>query len=475
MKALFTVDVLRLAPELILTTGALAILIVGAWIKSTSPLLRWLFLLVQTLNLIFSFQSDSTDARFFGDQIIFNTVVYSTRLLLAFAGWLITVSFFTKRIPKQITEYFLFALCLQLGSQITIMAGHAITLLLAIELMSISAYALAGYHFRSDSSEAGIKFFLFGSTGTALMVFGFSWIYGATGKLDWESLSHFLIPETQTLAVMGLLLIIAALSFKMTSAPLHFWAPDVFQASPLNVLSIFSAIPKIAVVILLGRLISPSQVNQSREWWLIVFGGLAAITLLVGNFPALWQKDARRLMAYSSVGQAGFLLLGLCVSSNQMIPVILFYSLTMIIGVVLVFYCLEWYERNLNTARIKDFAGKGRPWMVPGLGMTIGLLSLTGLPPFAGFTAKFLLFSELISGFQHNLPVMLFLLIFGIMNTVVALFYYIKIPIELFIKNQISSPGKPAAVNLWDHVIIIGLSVILILLFVFPEFGWFSR
>lgn len=476
MMDFLTSELIRLSPELTLTAGAIIILILGAWSTSGSNLLKWLFLIIQTLNLFFCFLASGSDTILFSNQIVFNEVIYSSRMLLAFSGWLITISFLSKKIPKQITEYFLFILCLQLGSQITIMAGHAVTLLLAIELMSLSAYALAGYSFKSESSEAGIKFFLFGSTGTALMTFGFSWIFGATGKLGWDSLSTILISDnqTQTLTVMGLLLIISALSFKMTSAPLHWWAPDVYQATPLNVLSIFSTIPKIAVVVLLGRLMNPAAMNQSKEWWLVIFGGLAAVTLLAGNFPALWQKDARRLMAYSSVGQAGFLLLGLCVSSDQMFPVILFYALTMMIGVVLVFYCLEWFERNLNSVRIRDFAGKGRPWMIPGLGMTIGLLSLTGLPPFAGFTAKLLLFSELISVVAEDQPIIFFLLIFGVLNTVVALFYYLKIPIELFVKNQVSNQTNAAAVKFQDYFIIIVLSLMLILLFVFPEIGWIS-
>lgn len=472
-----TGELLHLTPELILAAGALILLLTGSWGAIKSDSLRWINLLIHSANLVFSYLSTHVNVSLFSDQITINETVLSSRILIAFAGWLIALSFFSSKIQKQISEYYLFALGLQLGSQITIMASHAITLMLAIELMSISAYALAGFRFRPESSEAGTKIFIFGSAATALMAFGFSWIYGTTGLLTWSSAGEIFRAEQlpQTLTLMGLMLVIAALSFKMTAAPFHWWAPDVYQATPIQVIGLFSTIPKIAVVILIARLLDPSINAHPTRLWLVLIGGLSAVTLLVGNFPALWQKDVRRLMGYSSIGQAGFLLLGLCVSASQVIPVILFYSLTMLIGVILVLYCLNWFETNFNTTHLKDFAGKGRLWTIPGAGLTIGLLSLTGLPPFAGFTAKLFLFSALISGINQGQALLLFLLIFGVLNTVVALFYYLKIPLALFLKNQTSNPVNTATISTRDYAIILTLSTLLVLLFAFPETVLFNN
>ena len=413
---------LHLIPEMALILGAIVILISGLIFHSNQTLIKWINISIYSINLFLSLAGGDLDITLFNNQIYLGETEYSARILIALAGWLLAISFHSYQFKKQQPEYFLMLIGLQLGAQVTIMANHAITLMLAIEMMSFSAYTLAGFSFNKESSEAGTKFFLFGSTATALTAFGFSWIYGATGQLTWQSVGSIFSTtnEIEPIAVIGAILIISAVTFKLAAAPLHWWVPDVYQVAPYPVIAAFSSIPKIAAIIILVRLGMDLPENNSGEFWLMTLGVLASLTLLAGNFPALWQKDARRLMGYSSIGQAGFLMLGLCVLPNQMQSIVLFYALVMMIGVILVIYCLNWFSREFNTKVIPDFSGLGKGAFIPAAGLTIGLLSLTGLPPFAGFQAKLLLFTGLASGIEQSPSLMIFLLIFGIMNTVVA-------------------------------------------------------
>jgi len=461
-------DLIAILPEISLVSGILLLpfflLIRNKRIESITLFMISIFL----LNMILSITAIKNETSLFSNQLYIGESGYNGRLILALAGCLITLLFKPYFLAKSQVEYFVFTLSLQLGAQLTLIADHAISLILAIELMSVSSYALSGFLFSAKSSEAGIKFFLHGSIATAILVFGFSWVYGQTGELSMNSISVLihsdLIPGT--LAFTGLLLILIALTFKISAAPMHWWAPDVFQAAPYPVIAFFSTIPKVSVVLLLARLSDSGSAGQQNTTWLILMGTLAILTLLAGNFPALRQTNARRLLGYSSIGQAGFLLTGLCIAPSQMNNVLMYYALAMMTGVTLVTYCLNRFERKMKTVEISEFSGLGKSNLLISSGMTIGFLSLTGLPPFAGFTAKFLIFTGL--GSISALPILL--LSFGILNTVVALFYYIRIPLRLFLYEK----EKDYAVidnSITDYIVVIGLSLALVILFLIPD--WF--
>lgn len=461
-------DLNQLLPELTLTVGALALLLYGLSFPSKSSPLKWLTVGFQGANLSLCYILADHPGEIFSGQLTLGPEIYATRLLVATAGLLITLVLSFRSIGRNQLEYFLFLFGLQIGAQITVMASHAVTILLAVELLSISSYALASYHFVQKSSEAGMKYFIFGSTATALMAFGFSWIYGMTGSLTWASLSDFLSssPQATDLGAIGFYFLAAGLLFKLSAAPMHFWAPDVFETTPLPVINLLSTLPKIASVILLSRLVTPELYNNS--FWISFVTTVSVLTLILGHLPALWQTNARRLLGYSSIAQAGFLLAGLSIAPGQQATAILFYLISMVVAVTLVAVCLEWFESNYQTGSIDSFSGLGKVAVLPSAGLTIGLVSLTGLPPFAGFSAKLLLFSSIWSSHPEGHPAITILLVLAILTTVIALFFYIKIPLELYLKNGREKSGtatlEPAEI-LWMAI----LSGILIALFLYPQ------
>ncbi|MFZ9981126.1 MAG: NADH-quinone oxidoreductase subunit N [Cyclobacteriaceae bacterium] len=464
-------DLNALLPELSLVSGIILFPFFLLIKNKRWEIMSFFTALIFLVNLALAFLAEENERSLFSNQLFTGRIVSGGRIILALAGCLITLLFHSYHLNRGRAEYHIFTLSLQLGAQLTLMAGHAISFILALEIMSISAYALSGFLFSDKSSEAGIKFFLHGSMATAILSFGFSWVYGHTGTLSLETISGLiqsdLIPGT--LAFTGLLLIVAALTFKITAAPMHWWAPDVFQAAPYPVIGFLSTIPKISVVLLLARL-STSNNGQPQTGWLIIIGTLAILTLLAGNFPALRQTNARRLLGYSSIGQAGFLLTGLCIASVQIEKILIYYSLAMVTGVILVVYCLNWFEREMKSVEISDFSGLGKNTLLASTGITIGFLSLTGLPPFAGFTAKFLIFTALGNNPSDSGILTISLLVFGILNTAIALFYYIRIPLRLFLFEK-QKDYSFRANSITDHVVIIGLSLLLVVLFLIP--GWF--
>lgn len=458
-----------LLPELILVLGIICVLIAGLSFPDKTKLLNWLSVIFLGLNLVLCFQASPQLNSFFSNQIKLNSGIYPFRLLVAFAGLMVNFSFSLPKIKKLKLEYLLLALSLQLGSQLTIMAGHAITLLLSLELMSLSSYALAGYHFSEKSSEAGMKYFISGSSATALMAFGFSLLFGHTGSLELSNISEQLTSvEPSGIFLIGFVLILSALLFKLSAAPLHFWVPDVFQTTPKSVLALFSTLPKVAVIGLMTQMITSAP--SLTYFWTTVMVTLSIVTLCVGNLPALWQTNAQRMMGYSAIAQAGFLLAGLCIAPEIQSKVTSFYAFTLVVAATLVFICLEWFEQLNGASDIKDFGGLGRFYPIPAFGLTVGLLSLTGLPPFAGFSAKLLVFISIWQSHPDLSFPILSLIVFGILNTVIALFYYIKMPYQLFLKScaQPEYTNNKKSIDKIDFLILF-LSVFLILFFLFPD------
>ncbi|MFZ9503309.1 MAG: NADH-quinone oxidoreductase subunit N [Cyclobacteriaceae bacterium] len=465
---MLTTDLNHILPELALTLGALIVLVAGLLKPDNTNSLKWLTIVTQVGTAFLCFTSTTVAAEAFSGQLSISSETQVTRLLIALTGLLVTLATSNGRIIKNRVEYFLLVIGLQLGAQITVMANHAVTILLAIELMSLSSYALAGYLFNSRSSEAGMKYFVMGSTATALMAFGFSWIYGSTGELDWSTLGNYLAdsPKVSDIGSIGFYLVAAGLLFKLSAAPMHLWAPDVYESTPFSVINLFSTLPKIAAVILMSRLVTAELF--SSPFWITFVVAVASMSLILGHLPALWQTNARRLLGYSSIAQGGFLLAALSIAPGQQIVVLLFYLLSMAMAITLVIICLDWFEANYNTMSLDSFAGLGRVAIWPSAGLTIGLLSLTGLPPFAGFSAKLLLFSSIWSSHPNGPAGITFLIFLSVFMTVVALFFYIKIPFQLYLKHNYEKSTK-VDLDPYTLLLISFLSAMLIALFLYPQ------
>lgn len=325
-----------------------------------------------------------------------------------------------------------------LGMCLMVATTHLLTLVLALELMSLSLYVLVGTR-RQDpaSSEAAMKYFILGSVAAAFLLFGVSFLYGTTGSLDLADFSGKMIhPDQAPLFQIGVLLVLLGLAFKVAAVPLHFWAPDAYDGAPAPVTGFMATGVKVAAF---GALLRVLQVlvqweALDLERWL---GGLSLATMLVGNFTALRQKSIKRLMAYSSIAHAGYLLLGFTALVKgsewnvEVLSPILFYLAVygmLTLGVFAVLTALCRSDREIHT--LDDLNGLAERHPALAGALSVFLISLAGIPPTAGFFAKYLLFGQAIKSGLYLLAVL------GILSSAASLYYYLAPVVRMFFRNR---------------------------------------
>ena len=462
-------------PDLIIALGFLLVLAAGFIRPLSFMQLKVISSVFVLAAVVIHFILPQSAGLVFNGHLLFDPFSHASRSLILLTGLFLIFITRQNQIKKHQHEYFAFLLAIVSGAMVMVVSNHAVTLMVAIEITAISSYVLAGYLFRIQGTEAAVKYFIYGSIATAVLAFGISLMYGATGNLIIQDLAVDIqgaIENRETgFVTLGFLMITAAILFKLAAAPVHLWAPDIYQAAPTPVIAIFSTLPKIASALVLIKLLlsGDGRVGEPQ----IIAGILAALTLAAGNFPALRQTNLKRLMAYSSIGQAGFLLTAMVATPDSARSGLLFYALVLAIANLLVFYCLQFFEVYNESNEIKGLAGLGKFNALAAVGLTVGVFSLIGMPPFAGFSAKLVIFMNLwSSGAAEGDKILLFLFIFGLLNTLMALFYYLQIPFYLLIRKS----EKDHSVNrlkISESLLIVTLSFLLILLFLRPEFGIF--
>lgn len=400
--------------------------------------------------------------------------------ILFLSGGFLTVVISTQKKEDTSSEYILLISAIVLGSCLLSMSMNFVLVLLSLELISLSSYILAGFGFDKKSSEGSLKYFLFGTAATACMIYGISLIYGLAGTLDFSSdqFLNTLIETKSPLLLVGSLLTLAGFLFKITAVPFHLWAPDVYESAPTPVVAFLSVVPKLAGIAILVKVVLAIQLfGQSGFPWQSIVAVISMLSILVGNLSALAQTNPKRMLAYSSVAQSGFLLIGLAVLGMEGIHFLMFYSVAFLIMNFLVFSVLNQYESSLVADSLSSFTGLGRLSFFPAFSMLIGMIALTGLPPTAGFTAKLLIFSSLWSTYQEiQSGILLALFVVGLINTVVSLFFYLKIPYFLFMKEPVVD-ARPIK-NSYSGNLLHGILVILLIyLFLQPGvlMGWINR
>src|SRR5258706_10397706 len=405
-------------PELILIAGIAVLLIAGLAIPKNQfvPLqLLSILLFVLSSGVVCGTWPKNPSPLFFG---MLRCDDYSSYFkLLADAGGLITM-IMTDRNRLQIpAEYFILVMAVVVGAHLLVMSMNFIMVIISMELLSLSSYALAGWSFTKTGAEGSLKYFLFGSVATASMLYGMSLLYGLAGTLDFSSekfVTH-LMDAHSPLVFVGGLMTLAGFLFKMAAAPMHLWAPDVYQSAPTPVVAFLSVVPKTAGLgTLIKFVLAINLFGQSHFDWQLVLVALAALSMTVGNFSALWQTNPKRLLAYSSIAQSGFLLVGTVPMSLNGIHTALFYGTVLLIMNFLAFYTLQQFEQD-GVSTISTFAGLGKGGSFRSIALTTGLISLVGLPVTAGFSAKLFIFSGLWEAYgQSHKIVLIVLLVFGL-------------------------------------------------------------
>ncbi|MHA6247284.1 NADH-quinone oxidoreductase subunit N [Pontibacter sp. CAU 1760] len=368
-------------------------------------------------------------------------------------------------------EYYALLLLLVLGLNLMAKSVNLLMVFLAIEVVSIASYILT-LTLREEKSavEAGLKYVLYGTLSAGVMLYGMSFFYGLTGSLHYatEAFALALVQADTLLVTVAAILVFAGFFFKISAAPFHFWAPDVYQGAPLPVVALFSTGPKIAGVIVIMRFLSAFTDPLAFQDVQLFIGVAALITLLVGNFTALWQQTPRRLLAYSSVSHAGFLLTGLLAFGTHYEPSILFYLTVLLFMNFGVFLFVQLFEEGYGVQKLEEYAGLGRVAPYASIVALVYFLSLTGLPPLGGFMGKLLIFSNVWQAYgTGQQTLLLVLLIVGVVLTGVALFYYIKIPYYLFFKGN--HKAENLVTSLSDKLLLALFAIPLLVLFFKPD------
>lgn len=366
--------------------------------------------------------------------------------MLIIIGSIITLQLSKKYISgfgNSIGEFYTLIMIATLGAMLLSGANDLIMVFIAMETLSLSCFALCGYT-RLDklSNEAALKYLIIGAASTAILLYGFSFIYGITGQTNLTDISKYLSDYgTNTVLVIGFLFMLGGLGYKLAAVPFHTWAPDVYQGSPIPVAAFLSVVSKLAGFAIIIRL--TTLFIKNIPMWSLSIAVIAILTMTLGNLTAINQTSIKRLMAYSSIAQAGYVLLGLTVATVSGISSMIFYLITYLFTNMGTWAAIEMHINQTGKDSIEGFNGLASKQPLLAFGLTICLLSLAGIPLTAGFFGKFYLFQAVLAaGFKY-----LWLLIIALINTVVAVYYYLRIikamylkPSEVLAENPVSIP-----------------------------------
>lgn len=341
-------------------------------------------------------------------------------LLMASGMTVILSSAYLKNTNITKPEYPVFIMFATIGMMLMVSANDLLSLYVGLELQSLTLYILATFR-RDDvkSSEAGIKYFVLGALSSCILLYGISLIYGYAGTTNFVALAEAIKPETS--AIFGLVFVCSAFAFKISAAPFHMWAPDVFEGSPTPVTAFLTSAPKLAAIALLARVLLQPMIALEHQWTqVIVFASVAS--MLLGSFAGLAQSNIKRLMAYSAIANVGYALIGLSATNESSLQSLLIYIIIYFVntlGIFGVILCLR--RKGQMTEKISDLAGLSKSHPLLAAGMLIFMFSLAGIPPLAGFFGKyFILLAAIKAG-------MIPLAIVGVLSSVIAAAYYLRI------------------------------------------------
>ncbi|MCS7198304.1 MAG: NADH-quinone oxidoreductase subunit N [Candidatus Bipolaricaulota bacterium] len=411
-------DVHSIAPELIVTLGAFVVL----FVRKHSPQIAVIGLLLALLSLFFLPQGEF----FFGAWEIHAFAIFFKALFLVVALLVVLGSPGTLGAERE-KEYYALVLFATVGMLGVAGAKELITLFVSFELSSLSTYALAGYIKRDERSlEAATKFFIIGALSSALSIYGISLIYGATNTTFIQNLVALQSPDLEIALRAGLVFVLAGFGFKITVVPFHFWAPDVYEGAPAPVTALLAAGSKKMGFLALIKIFLMSLVALELEWGLL-FGVLALLTMTVGNLLALVQSSVKRMLAYSSIAHAGYILIAFAVGTEYGLVGGLFHIVTHAVTTAGLFLIVALLAAKGLGEEYASYSGLNRRQPLVALVLLLSLLSLAGVPPLPGFQSKFVLFGSAVDAGLANKSWLVLLAIAGVVNSALSLAFYARL------------------------------------------------
>lgn len=402
----------------------MAILTLGLFFKKNG-LWGLLSLLGVTVSAFCLYKGSPIPAPIFSNFLLndsFSRFFKELSLITAFMVILISMGYKTIKEEDE-PEYYFLLLIITVAIMFAVSSGNLMMIYVAMETVSIISYILVGFRKRDTlSNEAALKYFLFGTLATGIMLYGISFIYGLFGTTDLSIVHAALVNKgmNNPMIAVALLLIFAGIAFKCAFVPFHMWAPDAYQGAPTSITAFISVGPKIVGFVVLLRVFL-KDILPILPAWSGFFTVICVATMTVGNIVALSQDNIKRMLAYSSIAQAGYILIGFITGTPLGITAVLFYILVYVIMNLGAFACVTLISNSIKSDSIRDYAGLSKRGPMSAFMLALFLLSLAGIPPLAGFMGKFLLFAAAIES------KLVFLAIAAAINSVIAFYYYVYV------------------------------------------------
>ena len=453
-----------ISSEFILSVGSLFLLMLGLFRKKTDKLIIYLGVLLLLTSLLSAQVNFGKGTQFFfNHSLLLNGFVNFTKCIIvigAILSLLLAAAYGNINKIFYNSEYTVLILFAVVGMLVMLSANDFMTLYLGVELQSLCLYILASYDRDNTlSAEAGLKYFILGALSSGILLFGVSLIYGFSGTINFTQFSflyqHYPTDNVIPIGILiGMMMIIVGLSFKIAAVPFHMWIPDVYQGSPLPVTAFFSIVPKIAALMILARLML-IHFDIWTDSWIQIISFLSASSMVVGAFGAIRQNNIKRLLAYSAIGHVGYMLIGIATQNELGLQDLILY--TMVYGLLnagifaLIMMVQNKRKEDYNLTILSGLA-KTHPMIAAAIAMI--MLSMAGIPPFAGFVVKFYIFIAAVKFDLYALAIV------GLLTSVISSYYYLRV-IKIMYFEDVIVNNVNVKDYYFENVIIAGIVVIL--------------
>ena len=452
-------------PEIFISLSIMFLLVLGVFKKDSSKITFNISLLVLLIASIITLNETFSINRvtLFNNSVVIDPMSSLMKIITLIGAFLVLVisSAYLKSFKIYKIEYPVLILSSVLGMMVMISSNDLMVFYMGLELQSLALYVLATFNRdQLKSSEAGLKYFVLSALSSGLLLYGCSLIYGFSGSTNFNIISSQLNSNEYVLT-FGIVFILVGLAFKISAVPFHMWAPDVYEGSPTSVTLFFTMVPKIAALTVFIRFLYVPFLNLIDQWQMIIIF-LSIASMLFGAIAAIGQTNIKRLVAYSSIGHIGYTLAGLATGSNEGIQSSIIYISIYVIMNLALFSCLLMLKRNDQYYEdIDDLSGLSKNHPLLSLSLLVILFSLAGIPPLAGFFAKFYIFKAVIEQSMY------FLAILGLLSTDIAAFYYLRIIKIIYFDKEKEKYDEDH--SLWLKFSLTFSTILILLYFIFPS------
>ena len=452
-------------PEIFLSLSIMFLLILGVFKKNSSKLIQNISLIILLVTSVITLNETLgiKETLLFNSSVVIDYLSSFMKIVTLLAAFLVLVisSNYLKTLKIFKIEYPILILSSVLGMMIMISSNDLIVFYMGLELQSLALYVLATFNRdQLKSSEAGLKYFVLSALSSGLLLYGCSLIYGFTGSTNFNIIANQLNSNEYAIT-FGIVFILVGLAFKISAVPFHMWAPDVYEGSPTSVTLFFTMVPKIAALTVFIRFLYVPFLNLIDQWQMILIF-LSIASMLFGAIAAIGQTNIKRLIAYSSIGHVGYTLAGVATGSNDGIQSSVIYITIYILMNLGLFSCLLMMKRNNKYFEdIEDLSGLSKNHPLMSLSLLVILFSLAGIPPLAGFFAKFYIFKSVLEQSMY------FLAIVGLLSTVVAAFYYLRIIKIMYFDKEKEKYDTDH--SLWLKFSLMFSTLLILIYFIFPS------